>query len=518
MEELPTVTLDTTLADLYAISRNGERTPRIGLVPCGWSSGMDIWPGMPRNRRYTYQEPITTARSEAECNAFSPDKIRDIQCKILSLVSQRDCFAAGNMTAILFTFDKLESDPPYTQTEALETIRCLAQHQRPQYLFCPSPQDMPLLVKDNRLDAIALKVPWDSAESLDHVMHMHTWYYLNSKAAICDSGLPTPPTAIINPDFYEDEPRDCCSACASNESTREIPSSCSGSRLPWLQRQVSKIVGSIQSRALPFVVKFQQSVGGGGTWILLSELDRRNFIDLAKAVLLPKLLTSWTSLNRDLGTTAVVLMDYVPNVLRNWGLTFFVTRSGSAVFLAASEQRLIDGRLWHGSAIKYSEQDALKKKFDSIMQKITDFVHHRQIEGRRYYGPMGADVLEIPPPDGESEPSDEEYLVVDLNVRIPGSLTLAVLKSYFTSSESHPNGPLDWATNHTLQMSIGREAFISKFRYEIYELKAIVITAWYHDIKSGLSHTTLVVGGRTEAEMDALTARINEVAQVLRFS
>lgn len=517
MDSISPVTLDTTLAELYKIGQNGERLPKIALIPCGWTAGMSMGRGLPRNKRYTVHEPFTTGIRDAECTNLSPAKLRDIQSKILAMISQRDSFAAGDMPSIHFTFDSSDRDPPYTQTEALETLKILPEHQRAQYIFCSEWKDVPPAIKKHNIDALSLKIPIDWAEPYPQIMDMPTWAYLNSKTAIYESGLPTPKTIAIEPDFCEVEPEDCCSACASNRSVVEIPDTCTGKRLPWLREQIALISSALKSRELPYVVKLHSSIGGGGAWILTSESERQDFLRQAETVIFPKVLSTWTALNKDLKPATVLLMDYVENILHSWGLTFFITRTGQPIFLSASDQKLLEGKLWTGSWIDYSQQDGLKKKFNSIMHKITEFVYQRQKEGHRYYGPMGADILEVPPPNGKREPSDDEYLIVDLNVRIPGSLTLSFLRSHFTSIVSRPDGALNFATNLTVQISMDRESFISQFKHEFSETKEIVITAWYYEQHSKQSHAALIVAGRTAEEMDALTARINEFAQVFRF-
>ena len=517
MDGIPEVTLDTTLAELYKIGQNGERLPKIALIPCGWSAGMSMGHGMPRNKRYMVHEPFTTGKRDTECTNLPPAQLLDIQAKLLAMISQRDTFAAGNMLSIQFTFDRADRDPPYTQTEGLETMKILPEHQRPQYIYCDEWKDVPPAIKKHQIDALSLKIPIDRAEPYPQIMDMPTWAYLNSKTAIYESGLPTPKTITIEPDFCEIEPEKCCSSCASNHSAVEIPDTCTGKRLPWLREQISHISSALKSRELPYVVKLAYSAGGGGAWILTSESERQDFLHQAQTVIFPKVLSTWTALNKELKPATVLVMDYAEDILHSWGLTFFVTRTGQPIFLSATDQKLLEGKLWTGSWIDYSQQGALEKKFNSIMHKITEFVYQRQKQGHRYYGPMGADILEVSPPNGKHEPSDDEYLIVDLNVRIPGSLTLSFLRSHFTSSASRPDGPLDYATNFLVAISMDREAFITQFKHEFSVTKAIVITAWYYEQHSKQSHAALIVAGRTAEEMDALTARINEFAQVFRL-
>ena len=507
---LPTITLDTTLADLYKIDENGDSSQNIAFVSCGWLSGSDLGPGMPRNRRFQFHEPATIATSEEECNNFPFEKLRDLQSKFLNLVPQRDSFGIGNFSTIIFTFDAAEGerDSP-TVTETLETFRCLVPNQRPRPIFCSGPSELPKVMKDHQIDALVFKIPIDSAEHLPGLIKDATWNYLNSKEAIYDSGLPTAQTVLIEPDFCDTQPQDCCTQCVAQTGSM-IPDYCTGPRLPWLKSQVEKVVSQLSAHPLPFVLKTQQSGGGGGTWIIKNQKELSEELAVLSSVVLPKIFSSWTSLNRDLKPANLIIMDYIESPIGNWGITFFITRSGKSIFLSASEQKLNDGKLWYGSAVHYPSQEALERKFTSLMHKITDFVYHKNNHG--YYGPIGADVLEVEPDKNtNSTDPDSNYLIVDLNVRVPGSLPLGLLKTHFSTRN------LSFATNLFIQFSMDRKEFMEKFHVEYYVKNQIVITAWFHDVTQGQSHVALVVGGETQEALDELIARINELSEDFRL-
>ena len=79
----------------------------------------------------------------------------------------------------------------------------------------------------------------------------------------------------------------------------------------------------------------------------------------------------------------------VADPIGDYGLTFFVTEDGDAIFLAVSEQMIDSNRAWVGSTINYTHQESLRQKFSTIMHEIAAWLHKYG-----YFGPIGADILE----------------------------------------------------------------------------------------------------------------------------
>ena len=75
MVTLPTITLDTTFAELYrkASPRNAHK--KIGQVLCGTNSGMSLSDDFPRNVKYLYQDTPFNSLSKKELT----DQNRELQ-------------------------------------------------------------------------------------------------------------------------------------------------------------------------------------------------------------------------------------------------------------------------------------------------------------------------------------------------------------------------------------------------------------------------------------------------------
>ena len=506
------ITLDTTLAELYKIGQDNERAPRIALLACAYSSGLDMGPELPRNKRYLSQEGVTIGYTGSECANFPPKKVRDINAKFFSLVPQRDSFGAGDMDTIFFTWDVERGYELHSVTEAAETYKCLPEHQRPRILSCPGPSGLSKLTRDYHIDVLAEKIPIDSTEKLGNVCNFAQWNYYNSKIAVLESGLTTPKSTVFEPEFCTVGPREYCSTCKSYAYPDEVSDACTGPHKPWLEKQLQRFCSLTESYPLPFVLKSQQSGGGGGTWIVVTELDRIKLLQSGVNVSVRKIFASWTKLNQSLRPAVFLFMEYIRNEVHNWGLTFFITRAGEPIFLSMTEQKLTQGKNWYGSTIDYGSQPRLKEGFTSLMNKITIFLHHSQPTSHRYYGPLGVDILETPPTSPNVLPDDSNYLIVDFNIRIPGSLNLGLLKTHFTARAT----PLRFAMNQLLELSIDRATFVSYFKRELYETRAMVITAWYFDQRVGKSHVALIVAAESKESLESLEESIKEWAKEFR--
>lgn len=481
MEKLPRVTLDTTLADLYG---PGDR---IASIPCGWTSSIDVGKDMPRNKKLLYQIPVPVREDE------SSHLSRDEQIKFLSLVSQRDAFAAGKMGVVLFTFDAEDGEQPQSQIEAEETMTTLASNQQPELIFCRSPEAVPEELRKYDIPLVAPKLAWDSL-TYPCTLGVEESYYLNSKTGTHESGLPTPAATVIRLDRINFDVDSCCEACSSNLSLPTL-ASCTGPRRSWVYKQVSKIMDVASARSVPFVLKTNQSHGGGGTFIVASASKRDEILKHLENSFLPTLFWALDRSNEHLEPGNILLMDYVSNVVGNWGLTFFILRNGDIKFIAITGQMLEDESHWLGSSISFLEQDKLKQKFEPLMQKVAKWAH-----GHGYYGPIGADVMESVRNEGEAP----QILILDLNVRIPGSLALGFMRNHLSTQRGlHEACLLDIETAHT------REDFISNLENECREGR-ITIVSWYWNPASKRSYATVIVAGETNHKREELVEYVQK--------
>ncbi|KLU85470.1 hypothetical protein MAPG_04493, partial [Magnaporthiopsis poae ATCC 64411] len=90
---LPTVRLDTTLAELYARASPRLAGKRVAQVLSGTNSGMNLSDHFPRNSKYLYQDsPFNSADADRD---ESETARRELAVKYLSLIPQRDAFITG---------------------------------------------------------------------------------------------------------------------------------------------------------------------------------------------------------------------------------------------------------------------------------------------------------------------------------------------------------------------------------------------------------------------------------------
>ena len=261
----------------------------------------------------------------------------------------------------------------------------------------------------------------------------------------------------------------------------------------------------ISSQPLPFVLKNQQTFGGGGTFVVSSPEDLRQLQDALSTRILPKLLSQVNSSNAHLKPATLILSDMVTDPVSDCGLTFFVTKSGECIFLALTQQIVDSSKAWIGSIISYPEQQNFKKRFTPLMTQIGAWLSQHG-----YYGPCGADILESAP--GETDRSNPTQLhIVDLNVRTSGSLVLALLSTHFSVQRG-----LHTASSFSINAEMSRDAFVAKFEQRFREGR-MVIVSWYEDPESGVSYGNVVIGAADERTLEEEVARVKEVASEVCF-
>lgn len=474
METLPKVTLDTTLAELYVKNAPNGRRHRIAILPCGWASGVDLGPGMPRNRKLIFQEPVTMAAYRDASQFQSQEAIRDMQIKFLSLVSQRDGFAAGDMGVVMFTFDQsdgLELDVCASTLEARQTMSQIAPNQQPQLLFCRNPDEVPECLQRGQIDLTLPKLPLDCLEQVPLTCSIEASYYLHSKTGLAESGLPTPKSTVIAPPAFYDTSK-------------------------WRQEAQSHLFFHVAARNPPFVLKTNQSGGGGGAFIIHDRTKLDSTLKDFSSFILPHLLTATTSSNAHLAPANIVIQDYVPKTTGNWGLTFFLSASGTCTFLSAPTQHLSsDGVHWLGNHISWPEQGDLEKKLTPLMHRIGGWLRKHG-----YYGPVGADVLET---------EKGELLVVDVNSRIPGSWTISLMRGFFEKERGFHE-----ACSQFVNVKMPRKDFVEHDELErFFHQGRVVIVSWYWDEQKGISYASLIVAGETKEDMESVLGKCMEFAE-----
>ena len=493
MQDTAPITLDTTLAELYSKGSTASQPARIALVLCAADTEMELSSSIPRNTKFLYEDSTFSNTPKH----LPPDDYKETQrhlaIKYLSLVPQHDAFAAGNMDVILFDLDNSEELKSLSHKEAEETISNLSPEQRPHLMFFQSPTDISL--QQHGIDILAPKMDLDGLEGFPCTINLETHYFLNTKAGLCMSGLPTPKCELVELEDFSCDAQSCCAVCSSESGSLVIPQNCTGSRRSWLSSHISRIVSRISNHPLPFILKNQQTFGGGGIFKVSNSKEREMLVDSLRNRILPKLLSQVNASNAHLKPATLLLSEVVTDPISDYGLTFFVTEAGECIFLCVTEQTIDESAAWIGSKISYPTQDALKQKFTTIMHDIGAWVHRHG-----YYGPIGADILETAL--DTSKPSSGSFHIVDLNVRTSGSLVLGLLGGHFFKRLGLPQ-----ASSFSVNIKMGRKQFIEKLSSR-YEERRIVIVSWYEDVESGVSFANLVIGAedkeRLEKEIDAV--------------
>ncbi|KAI9661939.1 MAG: hypothetical protein M1821_009179 [Bathelium mastoideum] len=488
MASLPTITLDTTLTELYQRTSTKSTSKRIGYILTGVSSAFQITPNIPRNAKYIYQDSPFNNLPQSELTEENAELQRSLAIKYLSLVPQRDAFISGNTAIIMFHLDESEQQIAHDKSEAEKSVAHLDPRQKPRFIFCSGPGSIPF--EEAEVDALAYKIVLDGLDRYPLTVPLDKQWFVNTKAALANSGLPTPNADIIETVGHSPEASSCCVDCQASDGIF-ISSSCTGVRGQWLDEQADRIMAAISRCSLPLVVKNQQSVGGAGTFMINSEEDRERVKRDFSSGLLRKTLSQVTAENYHLKPGSVLLSDLVSKPIGNFGLTFFVTDTGDAIFLAVSEQMIDGNNSWVGSNINYRHQAALEKKFTPIMTQIALWLHENQ-----YYGPAGADILETTnrSRNGELEAHNSEFHIVDLNARTSGSMCLSLLRSHFQGRGCN------CASSFAITSKHSRESFIEHRRKE-FESGRMCILSWYDDIDGGESIGDVVVGAEDEEKL-----------------
>lgn len=483
---IPQVTLDTTLAELYALDDEGTGAGRstpahLNAFPC---SDCAMTTKIPRNERYLYQDSELVKPWTAE----ERQRLRRILAiKILNVLGQRYSFVCGDLNVMVFDPENHVISSPtehgiasseYAKAEVEKTLSVLVEHQRPKIHMIAGLAAAKL---PPNVSKIAVAMPFDGLDHIPHLLPPDRHYELLSKACLANSRLPTPRAEVITFEPTEELlaitnrhqgffPNDLDSLNFEQRCTFQ---SC-------VKQAAETLVNRMLAWEIPFVVKSQQSSSGGGTYLVRSEDERTSCIVKMKSTALPVLVSSINSSNKHLLPADLIITDYIP-AIRSSGVSFFVTQNGHHHFLSATRQDFDDGGFWTGGSIDYEIQHQERERFDDTISKAARFLNDKG-----YYGPVGIDVL---------EDTNAQQFIVDMNVRVPGSLPLGLLGHFFYLQRGLQHGYIILGT----RFAITREAFLQAFQAQV-EAGQIVIIAWYEDrssLGSGVSWTNLAMAEKT---------------------
>lgn len=455
MDRAVPITLDYTLRDLY--SDNDEDDLKTTLIYYPLQFGyMHESPSAKYVYGYTLQSDDEKAASSFAMAA--------------NMVPQRYAFSAGQMSLIILDFHssnkrkeanrkacQIIDELPAHQLDIRRTFSQLIPDQQPTLTFANSPESISLASGAR----IAVLLPTDCLSHLPHVVHPETHYEILSKRGLALSGLPTPPSQVIDTGLIDsDDP-------------------------VLLKEEVARMVESIDQRQVPFVVKLPQSISGMGTFMITTEVKRGR----VKTLLTEQFGMMLRQLNRSnhhLYPCSMVLQDFVTGPVV--ALSLFITKTGQPRFIACCKQRFDEQGHWIGGLISYRQQAKLRETFAVIMQMVADFLH-----SKGYHGPAGVDIV--------TDDRSGEQLIIDLNVRVTGTFHLGPLTGHFTKRGLFEAGMT------TVDFPCSREKFEQMFADEIRN-GSLIVSGWVHGESSQLNHAAITIGAREPDELEEYFRRI----------
>lgn len=450
------ITLDYTLRDLY--SDNDEDDPNTVLVYYPLQIEYDH-KSSPTKFTYGY-----TLQDDNEKTASST-----AMAMAANMIPQRYAFSAGQMSLVILDFNSNKQKEENSKTcqvldklpahhvDIHRTFAQLIPDQQPALNFADSPESI-------SLDAgaqIAVLLPTDCLSHLPHLVDQEIHYMLLSKRGLALSGLPTPPSQIID-------------TCLTDSEDPIL-----------LKQDIARMVDSIDEHRLPFMVKLPQSISGMGNFAISTEAERVRVKTLFTAQL-GAMLRQLNRFNHHLYPCSMVLQDFITGPVV--ALSLFVTKRGQARFIACCEQLFDEQGHWIGGSISYQQQAGLRETFAAITEKVATFLH-----SKGYYGPAGVDIV--------TDHRSGEQLIIDLNVRVTGTFHLGPLMGHFTR-----HGLFE-AAMIMGDFPCSRDAFEKMFAQEVRN-GSLIVSGWVHSELSSLSHAAITIGGRNSYELKECLDRI----------
>ncbi|KAL8768301.1 MAG: hypothetical protein Q9209_005440 [Squamulea sp. 1 TL-2023] len=422
------VLLDNTLKDLYSLDEMLEE--EVALVYGMPDAKVQLTSPIPLSKKFAYQSPI------------SREDDRDLLARLmLQVVPQVFGSIAGNMTLVMFDVDEGKSEQsqaplspvPSYRADASRTFAQLAKSEAPNVKFVIRPED----IKHHPAMKIAVAHLMDCLLHLQHTVSPDAHYELLSKTYLALSSLTTPVSDIVN--------------------TKLQPHQLQDETL--LNEEVARMMETVLQRPLPFVVKMPLAVLGQGVFLIRTEADRKEGIEVLTRELKP-MLRQLNDSNAHLKPSSLVLQELIPG--ESVSLSLFITRDGRPIMTSCCRQISDSAGNWGGAYISYKEQDSLQRQYAGTIEKLATYVH-----SKGFYGPMGVDVMT----DQESRQS-----IIDLNIRVTGSHPLGFLKSHFSTKRGLDEAVVLFPLLLRYTRDVSESAFENEFM-----AGSIMINGWCHD-------------------------------------
>ncbi|KAI4182878.1 MAG: hypothetical protein LQ346_006457 [Caloplaca aetnensis] len=457
------VELTSTLKELYSL--DGGNSDDVALV-YAFPNPTQLASSLPVSHKYAYQGPRTMKLSKDTMARFC-----------LGCLAQYYGFIAGPMDLYLFDIDQtppelapvsntsLAKSVPTHRSDAKRVFANLPEAQRPKLSFVEDAQTVAGVEKKK-----AVITPMDFLDGHGALVDQDAHWDLLSKRTLALSGLPSPPTEVIDSVLHADQTGD----------------------VAVLEKETERMLEGIASRALPFVVKLPMGLGGHAVFMVKKEEQRQSCLTILRAEL-PSMFESLTHENEAKKPVSLLVQDVVSGL--SDGVSIFITKAGRPVYISTSEQILNERDEWSGGFMDYTRQEARGKQYHELIEKITGYVYQRG-----YYGPMGVDVM---------TDADGQQLIVDMNIRQTGSYTLGLMKKHFYEQRNLPLGGLICP----IAVQGDRDHFEEKFAEEIHD-GSLVIAAWCGSPRGMLGYSAcgLLLGAKDREQMQALMAKVASMA------
>ncbi|KAH7227164.1 solid-state culture-specific protein-like protein [Fusarium redolens] len=447
-----TIEFDSTLKELYALSPGDEA--EIHLCYTIPTVQVQMTRGIPICKKYAYQDPLSHKDSGIQARIFA------------QVVPQLFGIIAGKMNLIMFDLDGPGRDDvdlqPRVDTE--DVMQQICEHQRPTVTYVRNPSDVVI----PEAAKLGLANPMDCLEHLPAAVPLESHYRALSKRDLVFSGLPTPPSAVI--DTHLDSKQVLDPQLRANE--------------------VARMLSCIEKKSLPFVVKLPQALSGQGTFLIRNESDRSGSLEILRKEV-DHMLVQLNDSNSHLHPTSIVVQETVPGSAL--AISLFLPQNGEPILTSCCDQFVSEDGHWDGGHIDYSQQSRLKAEYLPIAKKIAAYMNRLG-----YYGPLGADIM---------TDSEGNHLVIDLNIRVTGSHPLGFLKGFFSVTRGFNDAAVFFPLFINLSLTQFREIFSTEL-----EEGRIIIAGWCHEQGAQSSVTTVIVAAEDQVRLGQLAQRIKAFA------
>ena len=228
----------------------------------------------------------------------------------------------------------------------------------------------------------------------------------------------------------------------------------------------------------PFLIKTSHGLSGEGTYIITSDAELRYCMEELKKYVRINLVD------------AIVVSEFVDNVVENYCVQFYVGKNGGIQLIGATRQQVSDEGEFLGGIIDYRNDDM--SKFFNKIAAIGRFAHKHG-----YFGCIGFDVLEN---------ASGKLHLIDANFRVNGSTPLCLQRHTMLakgkavacySGDYHMDGTLD--------------DVLEKLETELEDLDFTILSA-LEKVSYGKIYTEIlgIVAGESLQDMQDVEDRLTE--------